>query len=128
MTRIGDVNTNPLLFLNRYTLANPVVVWALERGLLDEWCPKCGGRGFTADRPCGCMERGCTRFDDATSRLVVDTDHVCTNADPCRHCRRECPRLRPERAAMANDVGDAESLSVARLLGLRIDTERVGLR
>mgnify|MGYP000485153372 FL=1 len=56
--KFGNVFENPLYHFNAYGLANSTVVWALERGLYDEWCPDCRGTGVALLRPCGCVEQG----------------------------------------------------------------------
>lgn len=126
MTRAGNVFANPLLYLNAYTLANPWVVWALERGLLDEWCPGCCGAGEVHERPCAtCAGTGDVQFSEAHPELGFGTpdDDGPQKCPDCWRVCRECrgSRLRPDRPLCAQDFGDPESLAIARRLDREID-------
>src|SRR3990167_588209 len=58
MTTRSTPFENPLLHFEMYGLRNPVVQWAIERGLYDSTCAGCGGSGRVFRRPCFCMEPG----------------------------------------------------------------------
>lgn len=108
--KTATVFDNPLYHFIAYGIANPTVVWALERGLYDEWCPGCKGIGYTFTRPCGCVEQG--------DRYCPE-ERLCTRSEPCPCCRtvcRECDgtRVRADRVMCGKDFGDAESLAIAR--------------
>ena len=107
--KAGTVFDNPLLHFIAYGLANPTVVWALERGLYDEWCPGCRGAGFVLTRPCRCIEQG---------KRHCPEKRLCARPDGCPCCRSVCrqcqgSRIRHDRPMCDLDFGDEESLAIA---------------
>ena len=110
--KFGNVFENPLYHFNAYGLANSTVVWALERGLYDEWCPDCRGTGVALLRPCGCVEQG--------DRYCPEK-RLCSRPEGCPCCRAVCrgcsgSRVRADRVMCEKDFGDEESLRIARIV------------
>lgn len=96
---------SPLYRLRAFGITNPWVVYALQRGALDEWCPRCRGEGAIITHPCGNRESPI-----ATVR--------CDRTVGCPHCLRRCPsclgsRLRAADGVRAEDFGDQESYRAA---------------
>lgn len=113
---------NRHLFLASYTLANAWVVWAFGRGLLDEWCQRCGGAGEVHQQPCAlCAGTGDVRHTELHPSRLRDFD--LSQADPirCPDCWRSCPdcrgsKLAPSPELCEQDFGDDQDIAVAELL------------
>ena len=124
--RIGNAWENPLFYFKAYTLRNPVVVEALEKGCFDEWCPQCHAVGFVAIRPCRCTDNGaeCWRWRMAKPRKGEARRVVlqCRDADPCPCCKRRCPSCRgrklmpDQRTVCRQDFLDDADMTVAEAL------------
>lgn len=94
---------SPLYRLTAFGITNPWNHWALVRGGMDAWCPRCRGRGvlvasFCRDRE---VEGG-----------------KCSKDEGCARCRRECfvchgVMLTPSDKVRNEDFGDVESLRIA---------------
>ncbi len=99
----GTVTENPLFHFTAYSLRNPVVVEALERGLYDAICTLCT-RGRVFDRPCPNLEPGAS-------------DHH-GQFKGCRRCTRWCPEcrgryLRKDFAICRQDFLGEEDMAIA---------------
>ena len=106
---LGPLAANPLYHFIAYGITNPTVVWALEHGAYDEWCPDCRGTGITLWRPCGCVEQGDRH---------CPAERLCSRPDGCPCCRTVCracsgSRVRADRVMCELDFGDEESLAIA---------------
>lgn len=111
----ATVFDNPLFHFNAYGLKNPMVIWALEVGLYDEFCPGCRGRGFTFARPCLAREKGHALYHGPEEACWPDPS---TNWRGCGSVCRECSgtRVRQDRVMCEKDFGDEESLKVAMVV------------
>jgi hypothetical protein len=109
--KADNIFENPMLHFVKFGLGNPVVAWCVERGLYDEWCPGCRGRGYVVASPCANRE--------ALGGFECDRERGC---DECRSTCRECrgTRLRPSRSLCAQDFGGDEDVGVALKLGVRL--------
>lgn len=125
--RAGNVWENPLFYFKAYTLRNPVVVEALEKGCFDEWCPQCQAAGFVALRPCSCVEseHGCFRWQTAKPDRKGEAKRVsfqCRDVDPCPCCKRRCPSCRgrklqrDQRTVCRQDFLGEDDMAVAEAL------------
>lgn len=101
--KTATVSDNPLYHFIAYGIANPTVVWALERGLYDEWCPECRGRGFTFTRPCVNREPGAS-YHGPEEACWPDP---ATDSPGCGSVCRECngTRVRQSRTVCRQDFG-----------------------
>lgn len=113
--KAGNIFENPLLHFVNYGLSNPIVVWALEHGLYDEWCPECRGTGEVRVRPC---------FSCAGTGDLSKAEHTRSLSGRCPDCRRVCPscrgsKLRKDRQLCEQDFGDKPSRKVALQIGIR---------
>jgi len=100
---------DPMYALEKFGLQNPWILWRLQRGEMDQLCPRCRGKGVVIASPCVRRE------------LVMGEFTTCKPATGCDDCRSTCPecrgsRLLPPEPLHAEDFGDEVSRETARRL------------
>lgn len=104
MPRKQPTHRTALYRLDAYGLRNPMTVWAILHGHLDDTCPRCQGRGFWADRMCAYRENS----------------ERCSRRNPCDSCRHVCADCRGKgvlaEPVRREDFGDVDDLAFAQHL------------